>query len=172
MRSTLLILFFHLSFSSNAQVDAVGTYHNFFGSKLNLFSDSSYKYSYRFDLSSSWSIGEWRMIKDTLILINKPIYDTIRYIDTVFHIEGIDVYSVKAIEELILSQNEVSENITRNQALQTVLSGGGQNRYSHPNKLLYKKGRLYEVSENGKIKKGRKYCPFRRARFKVYYVKE
>ncbi|MRX46105.1 hypothetical protein [Pedobacter puniceum] len=69
-----------------------------------------------------------------------PTYDTIQNKSS----------NGKIFDTLILSSDEIPERIAPEQSVATVLSSGGQNRMAHPEKLVYKKGRLYNVV-NGKL---------------------
>jgi hypothetical protein len=69
-----------------------------------------------------------------------PTYDTISY-------KNDDNTSA---DKLILSMDEMPDRITPNQYASLGLSSGGQNIQGYPNKLFYKKGRLYEI-KNGQL---------------------
>jgi len=69
MRIFFLLFTFQISIFCFGQNNVVGIYSDFFGEKIELLSDSTFKHTYRFDLSSSWTKGKWRTIKDTLYLV-------------------------------------------------------------------------------------------------------
>jgi len=151
--------------SSSGQDIKIGKYHNFFSSNLTLNSDSTYFYSYRFDLTSSWSIGKWTISNDTIYLKNIPIFDTVNYSDTIGN------FKPSFGDSLILSMDEKPERISSGGAIGSLISSGGQNRTLNPVKLFYKNDKLYEVKQNGKLIKKKIYCPFRQKKFKPFYIK-
>jgi hypothetical protein len=154
---------FGLIFSSYGQKDVSGKYHNYFSSELILNTDSSYYYSYHFDLCSSWSSGKWTYKNDTILLMYIPVYDTLMYYDSTNN---------KTIDTLVLSNDSKTNQISFNEWLLNELSSGGQNRVSNPTRLLYRKTRLYEIQENGQLKDKKIYCPFRQKKFEAYYIKQ
>ncbi len=160
-----IILFLILTVSSSGQVIKTGKYHNFFSSELTLNPDSTYYYAYHFDLSSSWSSGKWTINNDTIYLINIPIFDTVNYNDS------IGSFKPSPGDSLILSMDQKSERISSGSAIISLICSGGQNRSPNPVKLVYKKEKLFEVGQNGKLIKKRIYCPFRQKKFKPYYIK-
>ena len=95
-------IFFTLSFLLSLQASPQGIsgkYFNYSGCKLDLLTDSSYSFSYHFDLSSSWSIGKWTISKDTLLLKNIPIYDTLIVRDTTWTLPACLLYTSDAADE-------------------------------------------------------------------------
>ena len=107
----LFTLSFLLSLQASPQ-GISGKYFNYSGCKLDLLTNSSYSFSYHFDLSSSWSIGKWTISKDTLLLKIIPIYDTLIVRDTTWTLPAVKVFSVKISEELVLSPDENSGKIS------------------------------------------------------------
>jgi hypothetical protein len=154
---------FILSIALIAQVIETGKYHDFFGSELILNQDSTYYYTYHFDLSSSWSIGKWSANKDTIYLKNIPIYDNLTYYDSVNN---------TTVDKKVLSGDEKSEQISINEAVINEISGGGQNRYLNPIKLLSRKQKLFKINMDGHIMNRKVYCQFRQKRFAQFYVKQ
>jgi len=65
--------------SLNAQNKVAGHYSNYFGGSLNIAPDSTFKYSWHFDLQGSWTKGKWRITKDTVYFDMIPVYDTVSY---------------------------------------------------------------------------------------------
>jgi hypothetical protein len=80
------------------------------------------------------------MTKDTVYFTMIPVYDTLSHA----------VKNGEIRDSLILSVNEIPERITVD--LQG-LSSGGQNIEPYPTKLLYRKNRLYEIDNLGKLNK-------------------
>jgi hypothetical protein len=154
-----------LTISSSGQVIKTGKYHNFFSSELTLNPDSTYYYSYHFDLSSSWSSGKWAINSDTVYFTNIPIFDTVNYNDSIGN------FKPSSGDSLILSMDQISERISSGSAITSLICSGGQNRSPNPVKLFYKKEKLFEVGLNGKLITKRIYCPFRQKKFKPYYIK-
>lgn len=153
----------------HGQNNVFGNYRNFFGSKLILNSDSTYKYTYAFDLFSSWSIGKWTLRKDTILLTNVIVYDTITT-HCVFE-NGVKKF-YKTKPELIISLDEKPEATNDLDANLGYISGGGQNRYSEPMKLFYKNEKLYEIKADGKLKRKKIKGFMSREKFYPYYFKE
>ena len=91
-------------------------------------------------MSSSWTKGIWTKNGDTVYLHMIPTYDTL----TKTNSNGVNS------DTIILSDNEISDRITPSQAAAILLSSGGQNRSNYPDKLLFRKGRLYKI-HNGKL---------------------
>jgi len=167
----LFILSFLLSLQASPQVIS-GKYYNYSGCKLDLLTDSSYFFSYHFDLSSSWSIGKWTISKDTLLLKNIPIYDTLIVTDTTWTLPAAKVFSVKRSEELVLSTDEKSGKISLTESIMNSISGGGQNRMLPPSKLIIKKGKLYQLNKNGRLDRKKVEDLFSKKKYKTYYKKE
>ena len=146
-----IILF--LSFlSATAQEFPVGEYRNYFSSAFIFKADYTYMYSYHFDLSSSWSSGKWKYSNDTLYLTNIPIYDTLITYDTTYWDISSEPYSIKIDTSLVLSSDTIIGRIPSDIHVLNSISGGGQNRFTHPEILVFKKARLYELNENGSLK--------------------
>ena len=134
------------SFKLFSQNKIAGYYEDYFGNSIFLNSDSSFKYNWNFDLASSWSKGTWSYKNDTIYFHVTPVYDTLKLIkeNNLFK------------DTLVLSQDENSGRLTQGQFIGVLLSGGGQNRKPSPDKLLFKKGRLYEIVNGKLLRKKRK----------------
>lgn len=137
-----LLTAFILTFSFNlyAQDKVTGRYRDYFGSRLQINADNTFKYTWNFDLSASWTKGTWTQKGNTIYFHMTPVYDTLTHQRD----NGVTA------DTLILSDDEIPERISREQGAATVLSSGGQNRMAHPEKLVFRKGRLYKVV-NGKL---------------------
>jgi hypothetical protein len=154
LTTTLLILNSLVLFSQEA---VIGHYRDFFGSRLYLNADSTFKYTWNFDMLSSWTKGTWTIRQDTVYLNMVPLYDTV----------GVRKLDGSEHDSLILSTDESPERITQIQLAGTMLAGGGQNRQAYPEKLVFKKDRLYKL-RNGRLEtqkqkgigSGRKWDPW------------
>ncbi|MEG5084627.1 hypothetical protein QUB53_28960 [Microcoleus sp. AT8-B4] len=136
--STVFIL--TLSINLFAQDKVVGRYRDYFGSRLQVNADNTFRYTWNFDLSGSWTKGTWTQKGDTFYFHMTPVYDTLKQ----FKHNGV------TSDTLLLSDDEVSERISPERAAANVLSSGGQNRIAYPDKLVFRKGRLYKIV-NGKL---------------------
>ncbi|MBZ5857315.1 hypothetical protein [Flavihumibacter profundi] len=133
-----------LSTSSFGQNRMLGRYRDYFGSRVELSSDSTFKYSWQFDLASSWTKGTWTLVNDTLFFHMKPIYDTLLYLNR----------SNSLVDTLILSEDEKPERISFSDTI--YLSSGGQNYQICPDKLFFKNERLYKIWNGSLVRKKQK----------------
>jgi hypothetical protein len=102
MKILLALYFIVVCAHLNAQSGAAGHYRDYFGGSLNIEPDSTFMYSWYFDLQGSWTKGEWRMTRDTIYFTMIPVYDTLRQASK----------NGKIRDSLILSVDEKSERIT------------------------------------------------------------
>ena len=137
MKALLTLYFIVVYAHLNAQSKVAGHYRNYSGGSVNIETDSTFKYTWHFDLQGSWTKGIWRMTKDTIYFTMIPVYDTVRQ----------TLKNGKIGDSLILSIDEKPERITLDL---NVLYSGGQNIQPCPTKLLLRKNRLYEIDTNGK----------------------
>jgi len=172
MRERLLFLLCLLSSLQVYPQDISGRYYNYFGCKLELLNDSSYSFSYHFDLSGSWSIGKWTINRDTLLLTNTPIYDTLIVVDTIWTSQTPKIYGIRDKEELVLSSDDKSGRISIIEAATNSISGGGQNRLMPPKKLIIKKGKLYQLDKKGRLDRKKVERILSKKKYKTYYIKE
>ncbi len=135
----LLVLF---SIKLEAQ-DITGTYKGNYGRTIKLNGDSTFRFSWHFDLAGSWSVGTWKKMNTKIIFNSTPIYDTLQ--------------RANSMDSLVLSIDEHSERITNAEFATSLISGGGQNRIEPPTVLIYRNNKLYQLDQNGKPskKKGR-----------------
>jgi hypothetical protein len=119
----------------------IGQYRDNFGSAIEIKADSTFHYSWAFDLSASWSQGTWSIKNDTIYFKMIPVYDTLRYKNNVG----------KTVDSLVLAGDEHPKLITRMDNAIDMLSSGGQNRSQYPAKLFFRNERLYEIDQNGKL---------------------
>lgn len=135
----LILLFSSVCFSQNK---IVGFYRDYFGNKLELFENNKFKHTWHFDLASSWTIGNWKISKDTLKLEIVTVYDTLSVVDEKTNMTK---------DSLVIAGGEIPSRVTFNEYVGRMLSSGGQNR-SLPNTLfLIKNQKLIIIKENGKL---------------------
>ena len=145
------------------QESVVGEYYNYFGSNLKINADSTFKYTWRFDLASSWTKGKWKVKNDTIFLEVIPVYDTLKY-----YSGGGKVLR----DSLLLSLDEKSESITSEQFAMYSLTGGGQDKESIPKKLYYRNGRLFGIKENGDLRRKRVKGFMTNRKYVPWYIKK
>ena len=63
----ILAFAFLLTFSIGltAQDKVVGRYRDYFGNRIQLNVDNTFKYTWNFDMAASWTKGTWALINDT-----------------------------------------------------------------------------------------------------------
>ncbi|TKK64864.1 hypothetical protein FC093_21670 [Ilyomonas limi] len=140
MKILTIIFLLTLSLSLFGQDKIVGRYRDYFGSHILLNADRTFKYTWNFDMSASWTKGTWRLTGDTVYFEMVPTFDTLSQTNS----SGI------LSDTLILSTDEIPERFTQTEFAAMLLSSGGQNRMNYPDKLFFKKGRLYKI-QNGKL---------------------
>jgi len=72
---------------------------------------------------------------------------------------------------LVHSTDRESNRIEKIEHLSYLLSSGGQNWVKPPNKLLWKKQKLYRITDDGKVEKTRKVIGYNK-KYKTYFRKE
>ena len=137
MRVFILLLLL-VSLSSSAQKSPIGTYQDYFGTRLEIRSDSTFFYTYKFHLYSSWTLGVWYTQEDTIHFSMTPVWDTVR-------LEG--RYASK--DTLLLSVDSLASRETHSFYFDT-LRGYGQRYYDYPKKLIFAGSRLYQIRSDGK----------------------
>jgi len=140
MKILTIAFILSLSLSLTAQDNVIGRYRDYFGNRIQLNADNTFKYNWNFDMSASWTKGVWTFKNDTVFFRMVPTFDTLSHLNS----------NNLTIDTLILSDDEISEKITPIQSAGIALSSGGQNRMTYPDKLLFKKGRLYKI-QNGSL---------------------
>ncbi|MGI8635572.1 MAG: hypothetical protein ACR2KZ_09240 [Segetibacter sp.] len=140
MKTLAIAFLLSLSLCLTAQDNVIGRYRDYFGNRIQLNADNTFKYTWKFDLSASWTKGIWTLKNDTVFFHMVPTYDTLSHVNS----------KNFTIDTLILSDDEIPERITPIQSASIALSSGGQNRMACPDKLLLKKGRLYKI-QNGSL---------------------
>ena len=143
-----------------AQNKLTGRYRDYFGNRIQLNSDSTFKYTWHFDMQSSWTKGIWRLKGDTIYFQMIPIYDTISKINSNQITTDSLVLSQDETPERIFLQTMTTTSVNINSTEKTIpkiyhdnlgalLSSGGQNKRYYLEKLIVKNGRLYQII-NGK----------------------
>ncbi len=140
MKILTITFLLSLSLCLTAQDKIIGRYRDYFGTRIQFNADNTFKYTWNFDMSASWTKGTWTLTGDTVYFHMVPTYDTLSQTNSV----GIPS------DTLILSTDEIPERFTQTQFAAMLLSSGGQNRMAYPDKLLFKKGRFYKI-QNGKL---------------------
>ena len=164
MKKTVILLCFAFIITKTfPQSKLVGSYHDAFASKIILNKDSTFRYDWFFDISSSWSYGKWSVINDTLFLKIIPIFDTVRYTNK----------SGLHIDSIILSNSTIPYLYTQDSVFlhPEYTAGFGQNKQPCPSKLFYKKARLYQIGRNGKLIKLKSTGYWTHKKFPTYYVR-
>jgi hypothetical protein len=137
-----ILLFSSTLIAQHKENGLVGPYHDYFGSDIEINADSTFKYTWAFDLASSWSKGTWTVTNDTVYFKTIPIYDTLRYKDS----------AGRLVDSLILSIQKKPKLLTDPvDAAMDLLSGGGQNRSPCPGRLFYADGKLFGINKDGQI---------------------
>ena len=163
MKRTLTLIFtFQLTLFCFGQNNIVGIYNNHFGEKIELKFDSTFVHTNRFDLSSSWTNGKWKIFNDTIYLKTILVLDTLQIRN-----------SEKIIwrDSLVLSSDSKSNRIEMEEYVVTLISGGGQNRVKPPEKLYLKNEKLYLINANGEIDKKKIEQFWTRKKYKTNFKK-
>jgi hypothetical protein len=138
----------------------VGKYSNCFGESFYLKEDSTFEFTWFFDLASSWTNGRWQISNDTIYIKPKIIFDTLEIKNT----DGI------IVDTLVVSSGPIGSKIDSIEYISSFIGGGGQNWRIPPSKLYFKNKKLYLVMDNGKINKRREEAILTRKKYKTYYI--
>ncbi len=139
MKPSLLLICIISWNSLYAQGKIPGHYENFDGCAIDIYPDSTFHFSWHFDMMGSWTKGRWSSDRDTIILTAIPIFDTVTYLTK----------NNGSADSLVLSLDTIAER--KSPEPSNVLYSGGQNRYPCPKKLLFRKNRLYYLNEDSKV---------------------
>ena len=153
----LLIIIYANAFSQTDSKAIIGRYKDYFGSSLELKDNSTFNYEWHFDMSSSWTKGIWRIEKDTIFFKVVIVYDTL-------------ILKNDSVS-LIISNDAQSDKIYQAYNLNPYMVSGGQNYYTVPEKLYFRKGMLFYF-RNGKIFKKRVKGFWSSKKFPSWYVRE
>ena len=139
-----ILLFGSLKFVCSNKI--AGRYRDYFGNRIRLDTDHTFKCTWNFDMVASWTKGTWTLRNDTIYFSMIPTYDTLSYTTP----------TGSTPDSLILSTDEISERIIPEQSAVAVFYSGGQNRMAFPDKLLFRKGRLYKILDGKVVVKSKK----------------
>jgi len=139
--------------------DLVGKYVAYYGHTLYLREDSTFRYEWKFDLASSWSVGTWKLKKGTLHLNIKPVLDTLTR-------EGLR-------DSLVLSADEKSNRIHIDEFAITLISSGGQGRALDriPERLAVRGRKLHPLNAAGQIVRRREAGIWNKRKRQIYFFK-
>jgi hypothetical protein len=146
MKILTIAFLLSLSLSLTAQDKVIGQYRDYFGNRIQLNADNTFRYTWNFDMVASWTKGSWTLKNDTIYFHMVPTYDTVSHTNS----------NNLTVDSLILSDDETPERMTPIQSASTAISSGGQNRIAYPDKMLFKKGRLYKIQNGNLVTKKRK----------------
>jgi len=163
MRLTELILIMLISNLTFGQDKYVGIYNDRFSESLELKSDSTFVHNYRFDLSSSWTTGKWKVSNDTIYFKSELVSDSLQIRDS---------NGNKIKDSLVLSADHKINRIELNEFIMSSLSSGGQNRVKPPNKLYWKRKKLYRINENETLVLRKLKAFWTDKKYKTYFRKE
>jgi hypothetical protein len=163
MRLTELILILLISNLTFGQDKYVGIYNDRFSESLELKSDSTFVHNYRFDLSSSWTTGKWKVSNDTIYFKSELVSDSLQIRDS---------NGNKIKDSLVLSADHKINRIELNEFMMSSLSSGGQNRVKPPNKLYWKRKKLYRINENETLDLRKLKAFWTDKKYKTYFRKE
>ena len=160
MKLLTLILFLLTTQTLTAQNKLIGRYRDYFGNRIQINSDSTFKYTWHFDMQSSWTKGIWQLQGDTIYFKMVPVYDTISLLAQDQSLTDSLVLSADEIPERLglplqmttpvdlKSTNTINPIVYRNN-IAALLSSGGQNKRYYLDKLIVKNGKLYLI-KNGR----------------------
>ena len=145
---------------AKAQKEYAGSYTQAFQTLI-IKNDSTFRYSYRTHIRTSWNVGTWRVNNDTIYFKVVPVMDTLYYTNA---------SKVKLWYELVLSdddKNDVSTTIIIKPNdkfnLQTINSG--------PTLLYFKRNKLFYIIQ-GKLLLGKTQHYLLRRKLKNWFVKK
>ena len=163
MKLIQLLLILLISKFGFGQDKYVGIYNDRFSESIELKIDSTFLHKSRFDLSSSWTIGKWKVKNDTIFLETQLIMDTL-----VLGKSG----QKQLKDSLVLSPDKFANRIEFSDYAISTISSGGQNRTKPPLKLYWKKNRLYRINRNGTLDLRKVNAFGNDKKYKTYFLKE
>ena len=137
MRVFILFLLLY-ALSSFAQNSPIGTYKDYFGTRLEIRSDSTFLHTHKFHLYPSWTKGVWYTQEDTVHFLMTPVWDTVL-------LEG----HYASIDTILFSVDSFPSRETQSFYFDTLRSYG-QKYYDFPKKLIFIGSRLYQIGSDGK----------------------
>jgi hypothetical protein len=146
---------------ATAQNKLAGSYRNPFGSNIQINPNNTFYYTWNFDMQGSWTRGTWTSVNDTVFFKMIPIYDTLQKTN-----------NNSSFDSLILSVDSVPERLIPGPASAVhYLSSGGQSIHPYPEKLFFKKERLYEV-KGGKLQRKKLKAFWINKKYNPWYFKK
>ncbi|HEY5750104.1 MAG TPA: hypothetical protein VIU12_28760 [Chryseolinea sp.] len=142
MKITIVLILTIVRITTSGQGFA-GKYQDYFGHSLELKKDSTFRSDWRFDLIHVWATGQWTVSGKTLTLKFIGVYDTLS--------------SVGKSDSLVLSIDEQSNKINKEEFLVTALISGGQNKDEFSDRFYRRGKRLFLTKKNGRPSKSRRH---------------
>lgn len=154
MKITILVAFLVSSIRTSAQDRISGSYYDYFDNKLHLNRDSTFLHEFHFDLVYSWASGKYGVRNDTLYLTVIPVFDTIRYKNTTTDlITDSLILSTDQNSNIGFDSADTYDNGIRKRIY--IAEEKWQNTFPIPDRLLYKKRKLFFIKHDGKLSRGR-----------------
>ena len=157
--------------SASAQEVFYGRYQDYFTDELNINFDSTFKYTFRFDLEYSWTKGTWKVSNDTIYFTTMLIFDTIRYKDDKTKLIA-DSLFLSIDEKPNLGFDSLYIYIDGKKELAPVENFRVQNTHSAPDRFFYRKHKLYTISKNGKLGKDKIRGTWSNKKYPPWYIKK
>ena len=154
-----------------AQEKIPGHYHDYLTDALEINADSTFNYTFRFDLVYSWSKGMWKASNDTIYFKTVLIFDTISYKDEKTQLMAdslflsVDERSNRGFDSFLLTNRgkSTSKMVRDDREI--------QNTFPAPEKLFFRKNRLYGIYKNGKLSKGKVQSIITQKKYPAYFIK-
>lgn len=158
MRKYTIVCLLIIPLFSPAQTSPAGKYRNYSGERIEIYPDSSFTYTWHFDINSSWSKGKWT-VKGTIISFQFiPVYDTIRITNANGGRDSLLLSADDHAERIISQAPPVRIDSIRSIKLnlEAALNSGGQNIHPFPGELIIKRNKLYPIRNGKKYSKKQK----------------
>jgi hypothetical protein len=156
MRVTTILLLTIIHFSTSGQ-RLTGKYKAYYGHGLELRDDSTFRYEWKFDLASSWAVGQWTTSKKTVILNFTNIYDTLT--------------RENQTDSLVLSVDDRPNRITNDEFVMSLISSRTQRHDGITNKLSIKGKRLYLMDNSDRVLRTRERGIWTKRKRPTYYFR-
>ncbi|MBN8650567.1 MAG: hypothetical protein J0L67_04030 [Cytophagales bacterium] len=159
MRLLTILLLTKICISAYGQT-LTGKYNTYYGCRLELKTDSTFKHEWHFDLASSWAVGQWSISNGIVYLNFKNVFDTL--------------VRENNSDSLVLSSDETSNRIGETEFLGYLLSGGRQLLHSDnglTNRLAIRRNRLYLFDPHGQLKRKKESTIGTKKKRPTYYFK-
>jgi hypothetical protein len=144
-----------LTISGYTQNKISGKY-NYYAYTLDLYDDSTFHITYKFDLVIDIGHGKYIINNDTLIMKYVKLFDTIYYYDSIKEIyksnERDSIIQINNPKrKLLLIQNDKSDIQSKNIDYEEICCSIGCGLRDFPKKLYYKSSNLFFIDSNGKL---------------------